>query len=169
MTSLQSSSLLSSAFHFASLLFSPLLSSAFHFASLLFNPLLFSAFHFASLLFNPLLSSPFRYILQLSLHSSSAFFLFILFSLSFSLSFFTFNFFDFPPSLSSHSLPLFIQSLLDIVQGTKKTERVSFVPIGSETDCFTHTILRVMSNSKTSKGGMYVCTCCRIFHLSSTR
>ena len=46
-----------------------------------------------------------------------------------------------------------IQSLLDIVQSQIKGERVSFSPIGTEADCFTHTILKVMSNNKAGRGG----------------
>jgi hypothetical protein len=44
------------------------------------------------------------------------------------------------------------QSLLDIVQSNEKSLRVSFSPVGSAVDCFTHTVLRVASASKSSRG-----------------
>ena len=110
----------------ASLQSSFLLSFSLRLASLQSSSLLCFSFRFASLQSFSLLS--------FSLYSS-AFFTLILcffpFSFIFSLFLsiiFTFNFFHSPPSLSSHSLPLFIQSLLDIVQGTKETLSVFFVP-----------------------------------------
>jgi hypothetical protein len=46
------------------------------------------------------------------------------------------------------------QSLLDIVQRKDKANRVTFVPLGSEEDCYTHTVLKIAgTGGKGGKGG----------------
>jgi hypothetical protein len=46
------------------------------------------------------------------------------------------------------------QSLLDIVQRKDKTNRVTFVPLGTEEDCYTHTVLKIAgTGEKGGKGG----------------
>ena len=43
--------------------------------------------------------------------------------------------------------------MIDIVQSHLPAERVSFVPVGTAQDCFTHTVLRVTNTVKTTRGG----------------